>query len=241
MKQTLLDNIQKPIRLFQENGGIVGVCEKGGRLLGQTIKGFFSVAKFVVEPPVSAVILAGLITVDYLKKDGEKNLLTGIEFEPIKSDSNIIVDLNKEYAEKRISKGAKFDIEQLLGLSVFDFNTFRNQCRKKKRQYHPDSSLGNKFIFNEFEKLIEEIRWTWFVDYKNLSEEDKQQYELMTNPVLRSKSYLYVPKYSNSQLIGGIKVINTASCADDIYYCRNIETNEIIELTEDALSNYAQV
>jgi hypothetical protein len=240
MKQKLLENISKPIKIFKENGGIVGVCEKGGKFLGQTLKGIFNVARFVVEPPVSAVILAGLITVDYLKKEDDKpKYLVGDSIQSTKTTAiEQTVDLEIELKEKRISKGAKQDIEQLLGLTEFDQKLLNSQYKKRLIEFHPDRQGGNEFLFKEIQQLAEEIRWTWFIDYKNLTEDDKQKYELMTNPVLRAKSYLYQPKYMNGETVGIIKVISIASCLDDLYYCRNMQTGEIIELTEQELATY---
>lgn len=240
MKQKLLDNIHKPIKTFKESGGIVGVCEKGGRFLGKVLKGIFDVTRFVVEPPVSVVILAGLITVDYLKKEEEKPLLLvgNNELIPNITTGKNIIDLAIEVEEKRLSKGAKQDIEQLLGLDKFDQSLFFSQYKKKLKEFHPDRQGGNEYLFKEVQQLAEEIRWTWFIDYKNLNEEDKQKYELMTNPAMRVKSYLYQPKYINGEQVGIIKIINIASCSDDVYYCRNLQTGEIVELTEQELMSY---
>jgi hypothetical protein len=240
MKKKLLENINKPIQLFKENGGIVGCCEKGGKFLGETLRSIFNVARFVMEPPISAVILAGLVTVDYLKKEEDKPLyLVGDLPTEVKSKSiERIVDLEIEVKDKKISKGAKQDIEQLLGLTKFDQKLFCSQYKRKLAEFHPDRQGGNEFLFKEIQQLAEEIRWTWFIDYKNLNNEDKQKYELMTNPILRVKSYLYQPKYFTNQMVGVIKVIIIASCLDDLYYCRNMQTGDIVELTEQELATY---
>jgi hypothetical protein len=240
MKKKLLENISKPIKLFKENGGIVGCCEKGGKFLGQTLKGIFNVARFVVEPPVSAVILAGLITVDYLKKEEDKPLyLVGDSTQSIKITSiEKTVDLEIELKDKKISKGAKKDIEELFEMNCFDEKLFINQYKKKIKQYHPDSPDGSESLFKEFKKLSEEIRWKWFIDMENLDPEDKRKFELQDFPELRHYSYLYIPKYKTNQRVGIIKIIKPASCADDLYYCRDMETKKIVELTEQELATH---
>jgi hypothetical protein len=246
MKKTLLEKINKPIKLFKKNGGIVGVCEKGGRLLGKTLKGLFDVTKFIVEPPVSVVILVGVITYDYLKKEETKPLLLTGDSEPFTNTqtnpkANKIVDLELELEKETISLGAKRDIEDLLGLSYFDQETLSHQYRKKIKEVHPDLPVGSESLFSEIQKLMEEIRWKWFVDYNNLNEEDKQKFESLTHPSLRAKSYLFCPKYRNSEMVGGMKVISMASCLDDHYRCRDTTNNNIVFLTEKELAQYEQI
>jgi hypothetical protein len=240
MKKTLLANINKPIKLFRENGGIVGVCEKGGRFLGQALKGIFNATRFIVEPPISAVILAGLITVDYLRKEEENPLFLTGDSEPTNKAISVskTIDLEVELKEERIPLGTKQDIEQLLGITRFDQKTLLQQYRKRIKEVHPDKPEGSESLFNEIQKIVEEIRWTWFIDYKNLDEEDKQKFELMTNPSLRAKSYLFNPKYRNSQMVGNIKIISMASCADDYYRCRDLTNDNIVFLTEEAVAKY---
>jgi hypothetical protein len=198
------------------------------------------VARFIVEPPVSAVILAGLITVDYLKKEEDKPLLlTGESTPTIKASSiNKTIDLEVELKEKKISKGAKKDIEELFEMTSFDQKIFTTQYKKKIKQYHPDSPNGSESLFKEFRKLSEEIRWKWFIDCKNFDSEDKRKFELQEFPELRHYSYLYVPKYKTNQMISTIKVIKPASCLDDFYYCRDMKTKNIVELTEQDLATH---
>jgi hypothetical protein len=192
---------------------------------------------------VSAVILAGLITVDYLKKDEDVPLLLTGESNPIVKTNSInkTIDLGVELKEERITLGAKQDIEQLLGLTCFDQKILNQQYKKRIKEVHPDKPEGSKTLFDEIQKLMEEIQWTWFTDCKNLNEEDKQKFELMTNPSLRAKSYLFNPKYGNGEMVGSIKVISMASCADDFYYCRDTASDMVVKLTEEELATHDQI
>jgi hypothetical protein len=238
MKDFLWNRITKPIKLFQENGGIVGVCEKGGRLLGKTLEGIFNVGIY----PLFGVSLIVLVTYDYLKKDEYiPSLLTGDSEPTIKLTSgNKTIDLEIELIEKRISKGAKKDIEELFEMTCFDKEIFISQYKKKVKQFHPDSTNGSDSLFLEFKKLAEEIRWKWFIDMKNLDSDDKRKFELQEFPELRHYSYLYAqnPKYSTNKVVGTIRIIKPASCADDLYYCRDMETKNIVELTEQELATH---
>lgn len=243
MKKILWEKIKKPWNLFVEAGGIVGACEKSGRVLGKTLKGVIDI---FVAPPVCFVVLIGVEIYTDLKKEEEKPLLLAGDGESViniavDTKINKIIDLEQELLNENISLGAKRDIQYLLGLTCFDQKTLIQQYRRRIKEVHPDRLDGSETLFLEIQKLMEEIRWKWFIDYNNLNEEDKSKFESLTHPSLRAKSYLFCPRYGNGEMVGSIKVISMASCADDVYRCRDTTTNNIVFLTEEELAKHEQV
>lgn len=242
-RESLIEGIWKPWRVFKDSGGVVGACTNGGRYIGETLKGIIDAVKFVGEPAVCFVALVGVVVVDKIREESTPQLQPHKE-EINSCEEEVWVDLELEFTNGNITIGAKEDIKDLFGLSKFNYKIFKDKYRLACLSSHPDQNNGNDFLFNEVIKLSEEIKWKWFYNFEELDSDLKVKYESMDFPELRTTSYKHKPnsKFSNGCVLNDkFKIICVSPEILNAYYCKDIHSGEYLNLLESELENFIGV